>query len=164
MKKSAFIAMFFSILAVCLYDYSTASTNEEALKSYATYLGGSGSDQAYGIAVDNDGYVYVTGCTNSMDFSSENLIDQKSSENKDIFIVKLHPNGDELVYTKYLRGSDTDIAYGIAVDGEGSAYVTGYTASDDFPLKDAFQGTQGGNGDAFVVKLAPNGKDLIYST
>ncbi|MHB8748316.1 MAG: SBBP repeat-containing protein, partial [Aggregatilineales bacterium] len=82
----------------------------------------------------------------------------------DAFVTKLNAAGSALVYSTYLGGSDLDQANGIAVDINGNAYVTGETASTDFPLSSAAQGTAGGNTDAFVTKLNAAGSALSYST
>ena len=81
-------------------------------------------------------------------------------------MTKLDASGAALVYSTYLGGSDVDDGgYGIAVDGAGNAYVTGHTASTDFPTTaGAFDTTYNGGDDAFVTKLNPSGSALVYST
>src|SRR5439155_3430522 len=70
-----------------------------------------------------------------------------------------------LAYSTYLGGSGFDRGQGIAVDGAGNAYVTGLTASTDFPTTvGAFDTSANGGGDAFVTKLNPLGTGLLYST
>ncbi len=69
-----------------------------------------------------------------------------------------------LVYSTYLGGSGDDRGDGIAVDAAGSAYVTGYTTSTNFPTQSPYQATIQGNYDAFVTKLTPAGNALVYST
>src|SRR5215813_11567498 len=69
-----------------------------------------------------------------------------------------------LIYGSYLGGSSSDIGSAIAVDSEGNAYVTGFTASSDFPALGALQGQLGGAGDAFVVKINPSGTAIVYAT
>src|SRR5206468_9212110 len=84
----------------------------------------------------------------------------------DAFVTKLDPTGSALVYSTYLRGSNDDRAWAIAVDAAGNAYVTGLTSSSDFPTTPgAFQTSYGGGySDAFVTQLNPAGSALLYST
>jgi len=136
--------------------------------SYSTYLGGSGSDHAVGIAVDSSGNAYVTGLTRSTDFPTQNPYQGTYAGGYwDAFVTKLGPAGDSLSYSTYLGGSGADHAVGIAVDSPGNAYVTGNTWSTDFPTQNPYQGTQGGGDfsiDVFVTKLGPAGDSLSYST
>jgi hypothetical protein len=136
---------------------------------YSTYLGGSsGGDYGYGIAVDNSGCAYVTGKTWSSDFPTLNQY-QAYQGVSDAFITKLDTTKSgaaSLIYSTYLGGSDLDRGSGIAVDGSGCAYVTGYTGSSDFPTLNQYQAYQGGS-DIFITKLdtTKNGvSSLIYST
>jgi hypothetical protein len=136
---------------------------------YSTYLGGSGGDFSYGIAVDGSGNAYVTGQTNSANFPTTSGAFQRTygGGNTDAFVAKLNPTGTALVYSTYLGGSDNDSGEGIAVDAAGDAYVTSATASANFPTTaGALQTSFGGNGfyDAFVAKLNPTGTALVYST
>jgi hypothetical protein len=132
--------------------------------SYSTYLGGSGGDVAYGIAVDSSGYAYITGITNSSDFPTLGAEQGKNSGNGDAFVVKLNTTGDALVYSTYLGGGGADTATGLAV-AAGDAYITGTTASTDFPTTEhAFQLAYGGNGDAFITHLSSSGDKLVYSS
>ncbi len=139
----------------------------DPILSYSTYLGGSGTDESYAIAVDGDGNAYVTGRTQSLDFPTSGSIYGTSAGDFDVFVTKLNAAGSALVYSTYLGGSEVDRGYGIAVDGSGSAYVTGVTWSDanDFPTVNAIQPTHGGYSvDGFVTKLNPAGSALVYST
>ena len=137
--------------------------------SYATYLGGSDYDYAYGVAVDSSGSAYVTGTTISADFPTASpLYGTRNGLNSDAFVTKMSADGSSLIYSTYLGGSQVDQANGIAVDSAGSAYLTGYTYSNDFPTANPFQGWGGGiaglNTDAFVSKLSPLGDALVYSS
>jgi hypothetical protein len=133
---------------------------------YSTYLGGSGYDEGYGIAVDSAGNAYVTGDTNSIDFPVVNpLKSTYAGGGGDAFVAKLNPSGSVLVYSTYLGGSRYDHGSGIAVDSAGKAYVTGYTNSTDFPTMNPLQAGKHGGLDAFVAKLNPTGGPaLLYST
>ncbi len=134
---------------------------------YSTYLGGSGGDQANGIAIDSTGNAYITGITNSTNFPTTAGSFQTTYQggDSDAFITKLNPAGSALVYSTYLGGTDADSGNAIALDSSGDAFVTGETYSDPFPTTaGAFQTAYGGRGDAFVTKLNPAGTTLVYST
>ena len=133
--------------------------------SYSTYLGGGGLDSVRAIAVDSAGNAYVAGQTDSIDFPVAGAVRPASGGGVDAFIAKLNSAGNALVYATYLGGSWDDRAFGIAVDGSGNAYVTGWTYSPNFPTTNgARQRTLGGGRDAFVAKLNAAGNTLLYST
>ena len=139
--------------------------------SYSTYLGGSssgptcgcGNDEAFAVAMDNDGNAYVTGQTTSLDFpTTSGAFQTTHAFGKDVFITKLNSTGSALVYSTYLGGNDVDAGHGIAVDANGNAYVTGLTTSTNFPTTPgAFLSVPGFG---FVTKLDPTGSTLVYST
>jgi hypothetical protein len=133
---------------------------------YSTYLGGSGADGACGIAVDGVGSAYVAGSTHSTNFpTSSDAFDRSYNTHADAFVTKLNAAGSSLAYSTYLGGGKRDGSGGIAVDGAGSAYVTGETRSTDFPTSaGAFEMSYRGGGDAFVTKLNAAGSSLAYST
>ena len=134
---------------------------------YSTYLGGSDDDRGNGIAVDGAGSAYVTGFTLSTDFPTTAGATQTTyaGGGNDAFVMKLNAAGSGLAYSTYLGGTDDDRGNGIAVDGAGSAYVTGLTLSTDFPrTSGAFQTTYAGDLDSFVTKLEATGSGLVYST
>jgi uncharacterized protein (TIGR03437 family) len=82
-----------------------------------------------------------------------------------VFVTKWSADGSQVLYSTYLGGSGHDGASGIAVDANGSAYVTGATTSSDFPTtSNAFQTKLNTTEDVFVAKLSPDGSRLIYST
>jgi len=132
--------------------------------TYSTYLGGAGGDLGSGIAVDGSGNAYVTGYTTSSDFNTKNPLQAAYGGGFDVFVAKLNPAGSALVYSTYLGGADDDQGYGVAVDGAGNAYLTGSTASADFPVKNPLQSTRKGASDAFVTKVNAAGAQLTYST
>ena len=151
---------------VTAYDRTTPLIIDPIL-SYSTYLGGSALDDAFGIAVDSSGNAYVTGFTASTNFPTTSGTFQTAlAGGFDVFVTKLNATGTALVYATYLGGSSDDEANGIAVDSSGNAYVTGFTASTNFPTTSgAFQTSFGGGpNDAFVTKLNATGTTLVYST
>ena len=120
---------------------------------YSTYLGGSGLDISSGIALDGSGNAYLAGYTTSADFPVKDAFQPRSAGGYDAFVTKMNPDGFPL-YSSYLGTSDDDSARSIAVDGSGSAYVTGTTNSTSFPTQNPFQPASGGGRDAFVVKIS----------
>src|ERR1035441_4167746 len=147
---------------------------------YATYLGGSGPDQARAVAVDSQGNAWITGDTVSPDFPVTTGAFQSTFHGEvslgplhygDAFVAKLDSTGRKLLYSTYLGGSAPDAGFAIAVDSADAAYVAGGTQSPDFPTTPgAFQRAYGGGnpqpelaGDAFVVKFNSSGI-VVYST
>jgi hypothetical protein len=137
----------------------------------ATYVGGTGTDQAFGIALGGDGSVYLAGNTASADFpTTVGSFQPAAAGGVDAFVVKLNATFTARVYSTFLGGSGDDAARGIAVDNAGNVYVTGFTTSSDFPTTPGAHrearlgGEPAGVADAFVVKLNPLGSALIYST
>jgi hypothetical protein len=137
------------------YDAFVAQLNPSgSALVYSTYLGGSGDDLGYGIAVDSSGNAYVTGATSSTNFPTMNPFQPANGGSGDAFVAEIKPTGSALVYSTYLGGSGDDLGYGIAVDSSGNAYVTGSTQSTNFPTMNPFQPANAGSGDAFVAKIA----------
>jgi hypothetical protein len=136
--------------------------------SYSTYLGGSRDDSGFGIAVDPSGNAYLTGTTASTNFPTLNAFQPTAGGGGgDAFVAKLTPTGS-LSYSTYLGGNaqSDDVGFGIAADSNGNAYVTGFTASTNFPVLNPYQinhASDSGDSDAFVTKLTANGA-LSYST
>lgn len=151
---------------------------------YSTFLGGSGNEIGTSIAIDAQGNAYVTGTTTS----SQNFpLTQGAADTSygghggneqwtrwgDAFAVKLNPTGAQLVYSTYIGGNKDEMAFSIAVDAQGAAYIAGNTLSTDFATTPSaysrvFKGTGGepllDAGDAFVVKVNPDGRSFGYST
>ncbi|MBD3377461.1 T9SS type A sorting domain-containing protein [candidate division KSB1 bacterium] len=147
---------------------------------YATYLGGSRYDAGKGIAVDDLGFAYVTGYTQSVDFPVQNamqgeLAPSMFGNSVDVFVTKLNREGTGLVYSTYIGGRWDDRAVAIAVDDQGKVYITGETASSDdkdtpeyegFPVVNAFQDKPGNPNflSAFITVLNNTGNAILYSS
>jgi beta-propeller repeat-containing protein/uncharacterized protein DUF4214 len=121
---------------------------------YSTYLGGSGSDGALGIAVDSSGSAYITGLTSSTNFPTATPIQPANGGSGDAFVTKINAAGSALVYSTYLGGNGSDEAHGIRVDSSGNAYIIGITSSTNFPTAGPIQAANGTNTDAFVMKIS----------
>jgi hypothetical protein len=131
---------------------------------YSTFLGGTGGEAAYGIAVDSTGSAYLAGATFSPNFPTANPFQSTVKGATDGFVTKLNAAGSALVYSTYLGGNVDEIASDIALDSSGNAYVTGSTTSANFPTASALQNANGGSVDAFVTKFNAAGTSLLYST
>ena len=136
---------------------------------FATYLGGSEDDLARGIALDSQGNPYVTGATLSTNFPvTVDVLQDELAGVYDAFVSKLQGDGAAMVYSTLLGGEGTDYGFGIAVDSEDNAYVTGITGSTGFPtfnaMKEDLSGDELLGFDAFVSKLNAQGSELAYST
>ena len=132
---------------------------------YSTFLGGSAVDNGERIAVDSSGRAIVLGFSSSADFpTTPGAYDTTPNGGFDVTITKLSAAGSALVFSTVLGGSDMDTGGGLALDAAGNIYVSGGTASLNFPTTPgAFDTTPDGS-DAFVAKLNPTGSTLIWST
>jgi Tol biopolymer transport system component/photosystem II stability/assembly factor-like uncharacterized protein len=124
------------------------------------------SGNGYAITVDAQGSAYITGATLDGNFNPTPGGFQQTFGGgfADIFVTKINPSGDSVLYSTYLGGADDDEAYGIAVDGQGSAYVTGYGGAGYPVTAGAYQTTLGDSFNAIITKLNPTGSGLVYST
>ncbi len=159
-------------------DAFVAKLNNNATQLlYSTYLGGSGSDEAYSIAVDADGNAYVAGNTESVttaggnDFPVKNALQPVQNGLNDGFVAKLNSTGSALVFSTFLGGSDVfggadgkDGISGLAIDNQQNVCVTGHTKSADWPgARNAPSTLIDTTGDCFVTKISPSGNAIIYS-
>ena len=131
---------------------------------YSTLIGGSDWENGNDIAVDNKGAAYITGNTRSFDFPTKNPIFGSNSGKVDAFVTKINPEGSSLAFSTYIGGSFSDYGNSIAIDKKSASYITGRTKSTDFPVKRAIYSQRIGGKDAFVTKINPKGRKLIYST
>ena len=157
------------------YGKGTLGTQEDAFVTkltpdgrgleYSTYLGGSGTDTASGIAIDGSGNAYITGQTNSPDFSSPRHAFQAQlvGTGTNSFVTKLNAQGTDIIYSTYLGQSAGDLTHAITVDRVGDAYVTGETTGGIPRTVGVAQPASGGGIDAFVTKLNARGV-VTYST
>ncbi|HYG75324.1 MAG TPA: putative Ig domain-containing protein [Planctomycetota bacterium] len=142
--------------------------NDGAVLLYSTYIGGGGDDVGMGVACDASGNAYVTGGTRSTNFPLAQPFQILKGSGSDAFISKVNPTGTLMVYSTYLGGDGDDQANGIALDSSGYVYVAGFTTSSNFPTVSPtilpVQDRNNGGRDAFVSKLDPFGRSLIFST
>ncbi|MEO8285153.1 MAG: SBBP repeat-containing protein [Chloroflexota bacterium] len=146
---------------------------------YSTLLGGNANEYAWGVAVDGAGNAYITGNTGSTNFPMKNAYQATYGGAIDAFLARFDTTlsgNASLIYSTYLGGSSADYAggnsastpgHGVAADAAGNAYITGETASANFPTVNAYDPSLNGGTDAWAAKLNTNlvgAPSLIYST
>jgi hypothetical protein len=148
--------------AVAAYDKAHELIIDPMILVYSTYLGGSGYEYGYGVAVDSSGCAHVTGYTTSLNFPVVNAYASTGSGH-DAFVTKFAADGSSLIYSTYIGGTGEDESYAITIGGQ-VAFITGRTESDDFPMDDYVDSTFEDTSEAFVVMLNYSGNDLLLST
>ncbi len=144
-------------------DAFIAKFSSDGQRLWATYYGGGGDDVATAIAVDNQGFIAVTGYTSSTDFPiTSNAVQPMLAGYTDAFLVQLRPDGAR-VWATYLGGTAPDYAYGVGVDSRRTLYICGETTSPNFPVRNAMQRTSKGGIEAFVASFTAFG-NLNWST
>ena len=136
------------------------------------FLGGSGDDAGYAIALDHAGNAYITGSTTSADIPGGASLQipgaestgKQDPDNTDLFVAKVDMKNGKLLYADVFGGSSKDVGYAIALDKEERIYVAGGTASENFPRVHPIQGFLAGDVDAFVARLSNDGSRLVFST
>lgn len=139
---------------------------------YSTMLGGSGTDNAYAIALDASNAIYVGGSTTSEDFpTTSGAYDRTYNGGLDIFATRINPTGleeNDLQYSTTFGGTGSDAAYALAIDDSGTIYMTGASSSRDLPTTGgAYDSTLAGDSDAVLLRIRPKGSgaaDLLYAT
>ena len=143
---------------------------------YSTLIGGSDDEIGASIAVDRDGAAHITGRTFGNASTprpyptTPGAYQTTLRGNYDTYITKLAPDGASLDFSTLIGGVSEDHGFGIAIDPEGSSYITGYTeplstAGTGFPVTDGPYGPFApGPYDAFVVKMNATGRSLLYAT
>lgn len=137
------------------------SPNGDALV-YSTYLGGTGEDRAYGIALDPLKNAYVVGTTYSTDLPTRNAYQSAGGGSQaDAFVAKLSADGASLLYSTYFGGSSTDQGFGIAVHAVDQVTFVG-VAGPGFPAINSQQTQVRGSTDAYVARLSTAGAGVAF--
>ena len=133
----------------------------------STYLGGVGFDALFGMMVDDSGYVYVTGLTDSRNFPTTAGAFQRQygGGEDDVFVTKLSADCSALVFSTFIGGADYDEGYKLVLTPSGDICVTGMTLSTNFPITaDAYQRSIGRYEDGCFVILDATGGRMLYGT
>lgn len=149
--KACFITKFNSTFSGLIYSTFIAGTN--------------GFSEGGNIKLDANNNAYIVGQTSSTNFPVLTAYQPTLRGGVDCFVTKLNANGNSLVYSTYLGGSNSEESYNLVLDSDLNAYITGKTNSTNFPVSSgAYQTSLGGSSDCFVTKLNPSGFGIVYST
>ena len=151
-----------------IYNGYFAKFDSNGVFIYGTYIGGSGFNKLYDLKIDNEGYIYAVGLTDAVfDFPiTQNALQKNYGGGEDdVFLCKIKPDGSDFVFSTFIGGKSYDEAYSLTLDSTNAIYITGLTASDNFPTTaNAFQTFYKGYEDGFVMKISSDGKYIYYST
>jgi len=132
---------------------------------YSTYIGGSDHDDAEDLCIDDDGYAYITGWTESNNYPTTQGVYRNYYGNKNIIITKVNISGDMLNISTIIGGSADDSGYSIRIDTDRNIYVTGFVRSTNFPISTVtYDSRHNGKWDAFLFVLSSNGTNMKYSS
>lgn len=132
---------------------------------YCTYFGGSNDDEIWDIAIDSNDNLCVSGQTTSHNLPILNpYLDHVINFSTMVFIAKLVPTGNALIFSTYFGGSAGDACYSIDIDQQDNIYIAGGTGSADLPMVNPIFGAYDNSGDGFVVKFSPDCLNLLFST
>lgn len=154
-------------IQLAAYDRSKSVVIDPVL-DYSSYLGGSANEQFFGrgIAADSAGNAYVAASTASLNFPVAGTPFQSVSNGFNAFVSKINPASSSLIYSTYLGGIGNTNAFGLDVDATGNVYLTGATASPNFPITPgSLQPVKASTtDDAFITKINASGSGLLFST
>jgi uncharacterized protein (TIGR03437 family) len=151
-------------LALAEYDHSQALTVDPVLE-FSTYLGGVAEEGGHAVRLDSQGNVYLAGHMQAPAAPDLNPFQQTTALISSPVVFKMTPDGRKILWYAFVGNGSWDAAYDMAVDGNGSAVITGMTRNPSFPLKNAFQTQFKAVWDnAFVSRLSSDGRSLVYSS
>ena len=131
---------------------------------YSTYLGGDSGEGGKGVVVGSDNCAYIVGNTLSMNYPTQNPYQSHLGGGWDVTLTKISSSGSSIIYSTYLGGGNSDYGNDLAINLQGCIFVTGFTGSNNFPVKNPYQSTANASDDIFITKFFSSGSQLVYST
>lgn len=132
--------------------------------SYSTFFGGAGDDFVSGAIMDSEGNIILVGVTDSLDFPLINPVAINSTDYPAVFIVKFNIVSEAVLFSSYLGKASRFYGIDVAVDSNDNIIITGGTDSTDFYVYDAYQNSSNGGADGFIMKISPDGQNIVFST
>jgi hypothetical protein len=154
-----FCCIFLLPLLIVSILIKTSTTHAESNQTQQPIFG---YDVIYDMTTDSEGNIYITGVTSSINVPTLNAFQPNRHGSDDAFVAKFSSDM-ELVFSTYIGGFGSEVGRGIDLDQQGNVYIVGETSSNDFPIINAFQTENNGNGDFFITKLSANG-NIEFST
>ncbi len=153
-----------SLSATNTHEVQTHASSDviDAVNDYTSYFGGSSMEWSFNSVIDGEGNLIIAGETLSSNLPTLNAFQENQSGNGDAFLAKFNPE-NQLVFSTYLGGNESDAANYVCVDSDDNILVVGQTDSFDFPILNAIQEENVGDRDGTISKFAPNGT-LLFST
>jgi hypothetical protein len=124
---------------------------------YSTFIGGTSSDEAFGIALDSSGRPVIVGETASANWPTVSPLQANFGGVSDPLVARLSASGSSLEFSTYFGGSALDDASSVTIDSAGAVYFTGHTGSTNFPTQLPTQANKAGGFDAYIAKFVPSG-------
>ena len=156
-----------TLVLLILFVSNCRETVQESPEFSSTYLGGQGHEFCEAVALDDKGNIYVAGNTRSLDFpTTPGAYNTEPKGESDVFIAKFDNELKTLLASTLIGGDEGECAYTMLYDPRGFVYVAGYTSSENFPTtaQSYDENYNGGDGDAFVLKMDKDLKNLVSST
>ncbi len=168
MKNGAKLILIIIILFVAMCNEGVRVDRNHRNPEFAsTYLGGNGNEFCEAIALDDEGNIFIAGNTHASDFpTTQGAYNRDPKGKSDVFIAKFDNDLKTLLASTLIGGDEDECAYTMLFDPRGYVYVAGYTSSKNFPTtSNAYdEDYNGGDGDAFILKMDKDLKTLVSST
>lgn len=131
---------------------------------WAAIIGGDGNDAAFGVDTDSFENIIIAGYTESNNIPVINAYDSEFNGERDIYIAKIHSNGNQIQWATYIGGSYDDSGLSLGVDSQDNIIFTGWTFSPDIPVPNGLYTHHSGDADIYLAKLRPNGREILWGT
>jgi hypothetical protein len=161
------VYIFALVFASIIYINQVNGINENSINIkdtiFCTYFGGLGEDLIHSSIIDSEGNIIIAGVTSSANFPLANAYQENYGDGGDSFIAKISSDGQEIIFSTFLGGSEMDIVSSVSLDNNGDIVVMGFTFSTNFPTLNPIQGELNGTCSIFISKFNPVGT-LLYSS